>query len=52
MKKIIGLFLLACGSIAAQTNDISDQLARTIESKTMKEHVYTLASKEFEGRET
>lgn len=52
MKKILGLFLLASGTLVAQTNDVSDQLARTIESKTMKEHVYTLASKEFEGRET
>lgn len=52
MNKLI-LFLVFCASsIAAQESSVSASLAKTIESATLKEHVYTLASDEWEGRET
>lgn len=52
MKSFVGLFLFVSSAAMAQYNDVSEQLARSIESKSMKEHVYTLASKDFQGRET
>ena len=52
MKIILGLLFFISSTLVAQHNDVSDQLARSIESESMKEHVYTLASKDFQGRET
>ncbi|MDZ4749328.1 MAG: M28 family peptidase [Saprospiraceae bacterium] len=52
MKSIVGLFLLLTSALMAQYHDVSEQLARSIESKSLKEHVYTLASTEYQGRET
>ncbi len=52
MKSILGLLLCISFSLNAQFNATSDQLARSIESKSLKEHVYILASTEFQGRET
>jgi hypothetical protein len=52
MKSILGLLFFISSTLVAQYNDVSEQLARNIEGKSIKEHVYTLASKDFQGRET
>ena len=46
------LFQALCFSLIAQQAPVAAQYASTIESKSLKEHVYVLASPEFEGRET
>ncbi len=47
------IFLFSFFSLFAQVPvSIASHYASTIEAKTLKEHVYQLASKEFEGRET
>src|SRR6187402_3228180 len=52
MKFLACLLLLIPSGLFAQYNAISEQYAQFIEAKSMKEHVFTLASKEFQGRET
>ena len=52
MKLLTPLFLLISSGLFAQYNALSEQYAGSIEAKAMKEHVFTLASKEFQGRET
>jgi len=52
MKLLPILFLFIASGIVAQYNAVSEQYAKVIEAKSMKEHVFTLASKEFQGRET
>ena len=46
------LFQILSYSLIGQQAPIAVQYASTIESKSLKEHVYVLASPEFEGRET
>jgi hypothetical protein len=50
--RIVLFFLFAFQSIHAQYNATSVQLAESIQSKTLKDHVYVLASPEYQGRET
>lgn len=55
MKKIVlGLFLLSQISIAQKTKTLNNELffSSQIEIKNLKNHLYTLASDEFEGRKT
>src|SRR6187200_3545369 len=52
INRILILFLIAFQSLNAQYNPVPEQLAQSIHAKTLKEHVYTLASTEFQGRET
>ena len=52
MKLFTALFLLISSGLLAQFTAVSDQYARSIEVQAMKEHVFTLASKDFQGRET
>ncbi len=53
MKKIfVFLVLFSSGLTAQQAAITASYFGNTIEGSTMKEHVYTLASDEFEGRET
>ncbi len=52
MKKLILFFAFCTTSIVAQESSISAALAKTIDGATLKEHVYTLASDAYEGRET
>ncbi len=52
MKVLTALFLFISSGLFAQFIAVSEQYARSIEAKAMKEHVFTLASKEFQGRET
>jgi len=55
IKKFLGgilLPLLFPWWAAAQSTDVSARIAATIQAATLKEHVYTLASPEFQGRET
>ena len=52
MYKLILFLVFSASAIAAQESSVSASLAKTIESATLKEHVYTLASDEWEGRET
>lgn len=52
IQKLFFLFLLIHTGLQAQYSITAEQLAKSIESATMKAHVYTLASPEFQGRET
>ncbi|HJW30176.1 MAG TPA: hypothetical protein VJ508_13130, partial [Saprospiraceae bacterium] len=52
MKCLFLLPLLITQIAAAQFDSIAYRLAHTIEPGTLHDHVYTLASPEFEGRET
>jgi hypothetical protein len=52
MKLLPFIFLFITSGISAQFIAINDQYARSIEANAMKEHVFILASKEFQGRET
>ncbi len=52
MKSIFGIILLLTSAVTAQYNPVSEQIAASIESATLKEHVYILASPEYQGRET
>ncbi|HUR31866.1 MAG TPA: M28 family peptidase [Saprospiraceae bacterium] len=53
MRNIFGLLFLFCSSfLFGQAPAIAEKYASTIESETIKEHVYKLASPEFQGRET
>jgi hypothetical protein len=52
MKSIFGIILLLTSAVTAQYNPVSEQIAGSIESATLKEHVYILASPEYQGRET
>ncbi len=54
MKIVFGLLLVFhVNQYAAQTLDsVSMRFASTIKAEELKKHVYTLASDEFEGRET
>ncbi|HEY3385397.1 MAG TPA: hypothetical protein VGK46_02740, partial [Saprospiraceae bacterium] len=50
--RILILLLFAIQSIHAQYSPVSEQLANSIRRETLKEHVYVLASPEYQGRET
>lgn len=51
--KIFGFILITTISASAQDYDENAwNFAKTIESEQLKEHLYTIASDEFEGRET
>ena len=52
VHRILIFLLLVFPGLHAQYNPVSEQLAQSIHSKTLKEHVFTLASPEFQGRET
>src|SRR5688572_7614583 len=53
MRSIILLsFSLVLSPAYGQHNTIAEKYAATIEGNTIKEHVYKLASREFQGRET
>ncbi|MBL4707209.1 MAG: hypothetical protein JKY48_02045, partial [Flavobacteriales bacterium] len=51
--KTLGFILIATLSVNAQVFDKDAwEFAKTIKSEQLKEHLYTIASDEFEGRET
>jgi peptidase M28-like protein len=50
--RILIQLLFAIQSIHAQYSPVSEQLANSIRRETLKEHVYVLASPEYQGRET
>jgi hypothetical protein len=52
MKKMVLPFLLLAGGLHAQFDSTVYKLAQTIQASTLHDHVFTLASPEFEGRET
>lgn len=52
MARILGLLLLISSGLHSQQLSVAEQYARTIESNAIRTHVFTLASKDFEGRET
>jgi hypothetical protein len=52
MRSLVFFFVLMASGISAQFDSTAYKLAQTIEASTLREHVYMLASKEFEGRET
>lgn len=51
-RSIFILLLVAAQGLHAQYNSVAGQLAETIQAETLKEHVYILASPEYQGRET
>ncbi len=52
MKKTLFLLLFISTGVFAQYHPTGEPFAGTIESKSIKEHVYVLASNDFQGRET
>ncbi len=52
MKPVVLLPLLLSVQLYAQFDSTAYRLAQTIDPGTLKTHIYTLASPEFEGRET
>ena len=46
------LFLLCSFFLSGQASSVAEKYASTIESETIKSHVYKLASPELQGRET
>ncbi len=52
MKISVILFLFLYVTGYSQYSSVAEQYAQTIQSLTLKDHVYTLASMEFQGRET
>lgn len=54
MKKSIFLLLLVSNSLFAQTKDTSVEIkyASLVNEQNLKDHLYTLASDEYEGRKT
>ena len=53
MRSFLFLFLLLLSfPLFSQLAPLADKYAATIEANTIKEHVYKLASPEFQGRET
>lgn len=53
MKSIPFLFVLICSlPVFSQHTGVVEKYAATIDSNTIKKHVYKLASSEFQGRET
>jgi hypothetical protein len=52
MKALLLIPVLWAEMVYGQFDSIAYRLAETIEAGTLKTHVFTLASPEFEGRET
>ena len=52
MKALVLIPVLLAEMVYGQFDSIAYRLAETIEAGTLKTHVFTLASPEFEGRET
>ena len=52
MRILVLPFLLIAGGLHAQFDSTVYKLAQTIQASTMHDHVFTLASPEYEGRET